>query len=330
MNHIRFYIMIAIAAGGLFLLTSNILHAQEAAAPAPAPAPAAAAPTGAETEKKEEKPSKDADKTFLELLKQGGVMMIFLGLASVVMVALVFDGFRRLRNSKLAPPDLLNNLRMYFQSGDYSGAYQTCKSRPSFLTNVVRAGLSMLGHGKDATQGAMEETIFREASGLHTRIRYLSVIGVISPMLGLTGTVLGMIRAFSTLGHSGIGDPSALAAAIGEVLVATATGLFVAVPSFIFYYVFGNRVTATTSYAEEVITGLFRGMPYDQMGGVLIGDEPIYAAAPSPMLLVQRGQPSMQMPGMGGTAHCPTCQVPVPVGTPICPSCHTTLTWGTA
>jgi biopolymer transport protein ExbB len=102
----------------------------------------------------------------------------------------------------------------------------------------------------------------------------------VTPMMGLTGTVLGMMSAFKTLGTSGIGDPSALAGAIGEVLVATATGLFVAIPGFASSYFFRNRIQAVSAYTEEVINNLFRGMPYAYLAGMHIGDDPIYAAIP--------------------------------------------------
>jgi len=183
----------------------------------------------------------------------------------------------------------------------------------------VGTGLSMVGHGKDATERAMEDALAKEISALGTRVRYLSVIGVVSPMLGLTGTVLGMIRAFATLGQSGISDPSALAAAIGEVLVATATGLFVAIPAFGAYYVFGNRITATVAHTEDVINGLFRGMPYGLMIGAQIGDEPIYAAAPNSDL--QRVSESTDM------VACPTCKEPVTIGVAACPHCQSKLNW---
>ena len=257
------------------------------------------------------------DKTFWDVIKQGGLMMIPIGLTSTLMISLVLDAALRLRNDRLAPPVLIGALRRHFQEGDYTAAYQSCKKEPSVLGNVSAAGLSMAGHGKDEAERAMEDTLAKEISQLHTRIRYLSVIGVISPMLGLTGTVLGMIRAFATLGQSGIGDPSALAAAIGEVLVATASGLFIAIPAFAFYYVFGNRITAMTAYTEDIINGLFRGMPYRQLIGVKIGDEPIYAAAPAAHL--RRSEPDGVV--------CPQCGAAVEPGMAACPSCQTVLNW---
>ena len=83
----------------------------------------------------------------------------------------------------------------------------------------------MLGQGKEVTEKSMEDVMAKEIASMNTRIYYLNLIGVVTPMIGLTGTVLGMMNAFKTLGTSGIGDPSALAGAIGEVLVATASGL---------------------------------------------------------------------------------------------------------
>lgn len=307
--------------------------------PAPAPATPAAAPTAAPAA---EKPA-SSDKTFWQVIKQGGIMMIPLGLTSVTMIALVIDSLLKLRNDKMAPPDLVEQLRSQFRTGDYHSAYQACKGRTGMLSNVIRVGLSMLGHGRVSVESAMEDALAKEVSTLGTRVRYLSVIGVVSPMLGLTGTVIGMIHAFSVIGQSGIGDPSALAAAIGEVLVATASGLFVAIPGFAFYYVFTNRIIAVTAFVEDVVAALFRGMPYDEFTGIEIGDEAVYAAPPSTAMLERRATTGAVVPASAesvlvaqrapGTvpsslAACPSCQQSVAVGEAVCPNCKTELSWG--
>ena len=90
-----------------------------------------------------------------------------------------------------------------------------------------------------------------------------------------------MIKAFATLGSSGIGDPSSLAAAIGEVLVATASGLVIAIPAFGAFYFLRNRAAGTMHYLQDVLGGLFRLMPYDALAGVHLGDEELYAALPN-------------------------------------------------
>lgn len=228
------------------------------------------------------------DKTFFTVLKDGGIIMIPLGLVSVFMVALIIDSIRRIQPKVACPPDIASQLRLQFSRGDYQAAFQICRSKPCFLTNVVRTGLSMLSNGKEVTEKAMEDMMAKEISAMNTRIYYLNLIGVVTPMMGLTGTVLGMMGAFKTLGTSGIGDPSALAGSIGEVLVATASGLFVAIPGFASYYIFRNRIHAVASYAEEVINSLFRGMPYPYFVNMVIGDEPVHASIPKEYLVAEQ------------------------------------------
>ena len=115
---------------------------------------------------------------------------------------------------------------------------------------------------------------------MQTSISYLSVIGVCTPMIGLLGTVTGMIKAFAVLGSSGIGDPSSLSAAIGEVLVATAAGLFIAIPAFGAYYFLRNRAAKVLHDIQDTMAGLLRKMPYDKLAGAHIGDAELYAADP--------------------------------------------------
>jgi biopolymer transport protein ExbB len=100
-------------------------------------------------------------------------------------------------------------------------------------------------------------------------------------MIGLIGTVSGMIGAFETLGTAGIGDPSKLAANIGEVLVATFSGLLIAVPAFGLYYFLRNRSTKAVHDIQDTLNVLFRKMPYDQLAGAHIGGEELYANAPN-------------------------------------------------
>ena len=100
-------------------------------------------------------------------------------------------------------------------------------------------------------------------------------------MIGLLGTVTGMIKAFQKLGAAGIGDPSGLSAAIGEVLVATASGLIIAIPAFGAFYFLRNRAAASLHRIQDIINSLFRKMPYESLAGVHIGGEELYAAIPN-------------------------------------------------
>ena len=129
----------------------------------------------------------------------------------------------------------------------------------------------------------MGDTTAKELNGIKANIQYLSVIGVVSPMVGLTGTVMGMIKAFETLGSSGAADPSKLAGNISEVLVATGAGLFVAIPGFILYYVFRNRIQTVSVAVDSEVNLLLEDIPFEQLTGYRVSDYlGAAAAAPAP------------------------------------------------
>jgi biopolymer transport protein ExbB len=252
--------------------------AQEAA-PAPAPAAPAAAATPTEVTQEQQK---DHSKSLWEHIKEGGPVMILIAICSIATLYLIVDGLMRYTNfKKNVPKEHVDALKSLFRSGDYQGAYKFCKNNPSGLTNVCRAALSMVGEGKIATEEATFAEISKENARMQYFISYLSVIGVCTPMIGLLGTVFGMISAFATLGTSGIGDPSKLSAAIGEVLVATASGLLIAIPAFFSFYWLRNRAAKLVHLIQETMATLFRKMPYEHLAGAHLGDEELYAATPN-------------------------------------------------
>jgi biopolymer transport protein ExbB len=220
-------------------------------------------------------------KTLWEQLQEGGWVMFPIGACSIFTVYLIGDGIIRTGLNKISPAAHEATIKALFRQGDYVGAYNYCKANPSPLTNVLRVGISLLGDGKVAVDEGLMGEITKENGRLQTWISYLSVIGVCTPMIGLLGTVTGMIKAFATLGSSGIGDPSSLAAAIGEVLVATASGLFIAIPAFGSFYFLRNRAAGAIHHVQDTLNGLFRKMPYDAFAGVHIGDDELYASAPN-------------------------------------------------
>jgi biopolymer transport protein ExbB len=256
--------LLALSFALAFLLAPVALHAQT---PPPAEA-AAAAPVV-------------HNKTLWEMILEGGWVMIPIGLASIFTVYLIGDGVIRTSRKRTIPADQEAALKDLFRQGDYVGAYNYCKANPSPLSNVIRVGVSLLGDGKAIAEEGMFAELGKENSKIQTWISYLSVIGVCAPMIGLLGTVTGMIKAFATLGSSGIGDPSSLAAAIGEVLVATASGLIIAIPAFGAFYYLRNRAAGAMHDIQDIVASLFRKMPYDAFAGAHIGDEELYAADPN-------------------------------------------------
>jgi biopolymer transport protein ExbB len=305
--------LLAVALLTMSLFTLS-LSAQDAAA-TPAPAADSSAPATP--------PSKGT--TVWDMVYQGGFVMILLGIASVCMVWFTAEGFVVLRASKLAPPALVARIREAFKAGNYQEAWNICRANRCFLSSVLGNGLERVGRSKDAVEFIVEETALREANDLKTNTTYLSVIGVVSPMIGLTGTVWGMIGAFKALGDNGIANPSLLAGKIGEVLIATMSGLVVAVPAFIFFYILRARSQSAILHAESQVYRLLDDIPYDQLTGVRIGDE-FGSDAPGKSRSIRSNV--SQKVSRNVTTNCPSCNAPITVGTSPCPNCSTVLDWG--
>jgi len=235
-------------------------------------APAAAA--GAETSHK-------VEHTLMDRFVEGGWVMYPITACSVALIWLTVDLWMRTGFKKMAPIGQVTQVQDLFRAGDYVGAYQFCKNNNSSFSDVSRVALSFVGDGEDAVENALFTELNKVSSTITTRINYLSVIGVCTPMIGLTGTVTGMMSAFATLGTSGVGDPSKLSGAIGEVLIATASGLFIAVPAFMFFYFLRNRLQSAMSSLQEVVNSLFRKMPYAHLKDAHVGEEEFFAAIPN-------------------------------------------------
>jgi biopolymer transport protein ExbB len=262
--------------------------------------------------------------TVLQTIKNGGALIMLIWcaivLTSVTMVTLIIQNSLSLRKNKLAPLPLINALQQNLSAGNYQEAWETCNANKNYLANVLKAGLSRIGRGKEAVEDAVSEHGLREATMLRTRNSYLSVIGVISPMIGLLGTVIGMMGAFKVLAGSGISDPRALSGKIGEVLLATASGLFIAIPAFVSYYVFRNVSQMCIVHADDVVNSLLIDIPFDELGGVQIGEN-FNAGA------VQGDIGGARKVSMALTTACPVCNGAVTPGVNPCPHCGATLDW---
>jgi biopolymer transport protein ExbB len=272
----------------------------------------------------EEAPKAPGGQSILETVKEGGPLIILIWcaiiLTSVTMVTFIIQNIMSLRKTKLAPPPLIAALQQTILNGNYQEAWETCNANKNYLANVLKAGLSRLGRGKEAVEDAVAEHGLREATMLRTRNSYLSVIGVVSPMIGLLGTVIGMMGAFRVLAGSGISDPRALSGKIGEVLLATASGLFIAIPAFVSYYVFRNVSQMCIVHADDVVNSLLIDIPFDELDGVQVG-ESFSSGAP------QASQGGARKVSMALTTACPVCNGSITPGVNPCPHCGSTLDW---
>ena len=201
------------------------------------------------------------------------IVLWILLIGSVLMTSFIVELFIRIRTKALMPPAVVALLQDAMNTYNYQVAYDTCVANQNFLTQCLGPCLKVIGLGKHAVEEALNENFAKYSVQLKSRNNYLSVIGVVAPMIGLTGTVLGMMKAFATLGTSGVANMTGLSSAISEVLIATASGLTVAIPAFIFFYYFKNVATSVFTDAHTQLKTLLRNVPYDQLVGFQINVE---------------------------------------------------------
>lgn len=267
--------------------------------------------------------------SIIQMILHGGPLIIMIWIAivatSMVMVTFIIQLFLQGRRTAMAPKPLVEALDASLRAGNYQEAWQTCKENSKiYICGVLGGTLERIGRGKDATETALIELGIRESQVYKTRNSYLSVIGVIAPMIGLLGTVIGMMGAFAVLGQSGVSDPRKLALSIGEVLLATASGLFIAIPAFISYYYFRNRITDATVYADSAINRLIEDIPFEEVQGLRIGED--FSAGDGISRAGEEAKTSHKV-SMQLTTNCPVCQTPIVPGNNPCPGCGTTLDW---
>ncbi len=186
-----------------------------------------------------------------EMVKSGGWLMLPLLLASTLALAIILERAWTLRSRRVAPPDLLADVWTQLQAGELKGDALKRLQDGSPLGTLLAAGLINARHGR----GIMKESIENAASGVvHELERYLSLLGtiaLISPLLGLLGTVVGIIDAFLVASSGSLGDPTALAAGISKALVSTAGGIFVAIPAMVMHRYYVRHISSLTVAMEQ-------------------------------------------------------------------------------
>jgi biopolymer transport protein ExbB len=198
--------------------------------------------------------------TLWDLIVTGGVTMIPLGILSFLMVVFIVQNFISLKEKTLLHKEMLPELLDMMLQKKVRDALIYCRKHPAMFTNTFAAGLERCMKGEvdfAKVHESVEEASVEQVSQLMKPIDYLSIIGVTSPMLGLLGTVLGMIKAFQTMGYQGMGKPELLAANIGEALITTATGLIIAIPAMAFYFYFKKGFDKTLATLGRNLGYLF-------------------------------------------------------------------------
>ena len=249
-------VLFLLVGGGMALAQNVPGGAPPAVAPAaPAAATGAAAPTAADLAPAVTGPGglpKVTERlSVMTMIEHGGVVLWILMVLGFTVLVLSIYLFLTLRPSREVPMSLVKRAQSQIRAGDIRGAYQMCEDRDELMAVVLRAGLKKAGHDRYVIQEAMESEGERGATEMWQRVSYLNSIGNIAPLLGLLGTVWGMIGAFGAIAlDSSQVKGITMAYYVSMAMVTTAGGIIVAIPAMSAYYFLRGRVIRIVSVVE--------------------------------------------------------------------------------
>jgi biopolymer transport protein ExbB len=231
----------------------------------------------------------ESSKSLLDLYREGGPVMHLIALCSIATLALGAYCGIMYRKGKLMPPAVVDHLNGLIAQRDLAAASQYCEANPGVLTHALASALTKANYERDMyNKGAMENAVADECFRAETKamviVNYLNTFAVLAPMIGLLGTVSGMITSFSAL-TAGKAEASDLAKGIGEALIATGGGLLLAIPAMFLYFFFRGMVSTnmtdvhkTLSHMLDIFTGEAHGLPPSAQQSVY--EQAITEAAP--------------------------------------------------
>lgn len=188
----------------------------------------------------------------LEIIKSGGWVMVPIIGCSILALAIIVERLLALRTERVMPPQLLPKIWSMYRKNQLDNIQLRNLKAGSPLGAILASALSSFADGREAMKENVEQTGRQVVHDLERYLNTLGTIASVSPYLGLLGSVLGMIQVFSTFSTAaGLGNPTRLAGGISEILIATAGGLAVAIPSLIFYRYFQGRVIDLTMQMED-------------------------------------------------------------------------------
>ncbi len=194
--------------------------------------------------------------TLMDEFKDGGVWLIPLGLFFVCFVALTIYNIIKIRKGPFLKTEIVEQLMPMVEEMDFESASALCEANPAPLTNIIKAGLDRLSESDEvdpeSIEKAMAEASTSELAAPFVWVNYLNVVGSLSPMMGLLGTVVGMVGAFATMKES-MDDATAMAGQIQVALLTTKYGLVVAIPSLFSYFIFKNTYGKIVAQVDEIV-----------------------------------------------------------------------------
>ena len=187
----------------------------------------------------------------IDLIVKGGIFMYPIILCSIIALAILLERLWVLRRKHILPEQFIRSVSELLREQKISEAVFLCQGDISSISNIFSAGLKNIGRGMWLVKEAIEERGGREAVILEKRVGILATIANLTPLLGLLGTVSGMIKTFNVISVQGVGNPAALAGGIAEALITTATGLCVAIPTLVCHRILRDKAESLIFEMEE-------------------------------------------------------------------------------
>ncbi|GAH24133.1 unnamed protein product, partial [marine sediment metagenome] len=178
----------------------------------------------------------------LDIFEKGGFLMYPIFLCSLIAITIFFERMFYLKSIKTKSKRFVLRVKDLVKKGSIELAISACRKSPTPISQIMLAGLMKFGRGRDEMKEAIEDSANQEIPVLERNLSTLSTIGNITPLLGLLGTVFGMVKAFNVIAVMGVGKPEALAGGISEALLTTAFGLSIAIPTIVVYNYLSHRV----------------------------------------------------------------------------------------
>ena len=178
----------------------------------------------------------------LDIFEKGGFLMYPIFLCSLIAITIFFERMFYLKSIKTKSKKFVLRVKNLVKKGSIELAISACRKSPTPISQIMLAGLMKFGRGRDEMKEAIEDSANQEIPVLERNLSTLSTIGNITPLLGLLGTVFGMVKAFNVIAVMGVGKPEALAGGISEALLTTAFGLSIAIPTIVVYNYLSHRV----------------------------------------------------------------------------------------
>ena len=193
----------------------------------------------------------DLYKDVIDLFIKGGVFMYPIVISSIIALAVFFERLWVLRRRHIIPGEFIHSVEELVRRQKISDAIFLCQGDSSSIAKIFLSGLKNAGRGMWLVKEAIEERGGREGVILEKHVAILSTIANLTPLLGLLGTVSGMIKTFNVISLQGVGDPAHMAGGIAEALITTATGLSVAIPTLVCYRILKDKAESLIFEMEE-------------------------------------------------------------------------------